>query len=73
MVDCYFPRNVLSQGGREVFVSATLPGHMDACHSQRTGRGLNYIKPTKISRSGKTDVAPKTEKAADNSTTQDPG
>ena len=63
---------MLSQGGREVFVSATLPGHMDACHRQRTGRGLNYIKPVRI-KPDKADVATKAEKTADSSTSQEPG
>ena len=45
-------------GGREAFVSATLPGHLDAVHRQRKGYGLTYKKPRQL----KTAPGPKQEK-----------
>ena len=37
---------MLSFGGREVFLSKDLPGHLNMVHLQRTGKLLPYIDDT---------------------------
>ena len=40
-----YRRNVISRGGREVFISANLPAHLSMVHLFRTGRLLKFLPP----------------------------
>lgn len=47
MISEGYRRNYLSRGGREVFDSATLPGHLNAIHLKTTGHVLQFIDESK--------------------------